>query len=144
MRIKKQGRKKSRGRGILMTLGILFIIAGVFTASFATSFQVMIQAAQSKPDEGSLESENQKLKEENQLLQDRITILETEIKAEKPKEPETTAAQSGEEPSATKKPTSTSKPSSTQKPKATTKPVATQKPTTTQNTGSVPGNALVE
>ena len=75
----------ARGRKTLMVFGILFIIAGVFLGSFACSFQVMIQAAQSEEtDENTLQSENAKLKEDVQLLQDQITILQAELDRYKP------------------------------------------------------------
>ena len=69
-----------KGRKTLVVFGLLFILAGVFIGSFACSFQVMIQAENSsKTDENSIEAENRKLKENVQLLQDQITILESEL-----------------------------------------------------------------
>lgn len=138
MREIEQPKKTGKGRKALVIVGILFLIAGIFLASFACSFQVMIQSANSDPQEGTLEAENQKLREENQLLQDRITILESEIEASKP-----TAAmlEATDEPtsssSATAKPSQSAKPaaSSSSKPSSAPKPSATKTatPTVTSN-----------
>lgn len=75
--VRKRGAK---GRKTLVVFGILFIVAGVFLGSFTCSFQIMIQAANSaQTDEDTLESENRKLKEDVQLLQDQVTVLQTEL-----------------------------------------------------------------
>lgn len=73
-------RRTTKGRKTLVVFGILFIIAGVFLGSFACSFQMMIQAANAaQADEGTLENENKKLREDVQLLQDQVTVLQTEL-----------------------------------------------------------------
>lgn len=139
----------SGGRKTLVFFGILFLVIGVFLGSFACSFQVMIQAANStRTDDKTLQSENEKLKGTILLLQDQISILEAEKGKLAPSAGPTPSA-SATAPSATAKPkssasTSTSSGSS---PKSTTsatkKPTesnsstsASAKPTTTNATGT--------
>lgn len=77
----EKNNKKSIGKGrkALVVFALIFILSGVFLASFTCSFQVMIQAENNnKNDENSIEAENKRLKENIQLLQDRLTILEAE------------------------------------------------------------------
>ena len=140
MREIEQPKKTGKGRKALVIAGILFLIAGIFLASFACSFQVMIQSANSDPQEGTLEAENQKLREENQLLQDRITILESEIEASKPTAAmlEATDEPTSSSSSATAKPSQSARPAaaSSSKPSATPKPSATKTATPTQTSNS--------
>lgn len=139
MREIEQSKKTGKGRKALVVVGIIFLIAGIFLASFACSFQVMIQSAASEPAEGTLEAENEKLREENQLLQDRITILESEIEASKPTAAmmEATSTPTASS-SATAKPTQSAKPTATATKSSATKTPApsatkTAKPTASSN-----------
>lgn len=73
-------RKVSPGRKILMAFGILFVSIAVFLGSFVFSFNLIINAAnQKKVDDGTLQSENAKLKEDVQILEDKNKILQAEI-----------------------------------------------------------------
>lgn len=76
---KKQKKSTGKGRKTLVVFGLIFILTGVFLAAFTCSFQIMIQAEnESKNDQTSVEAENKRLKENVQLLQDQLTILESE------------------------------------------------------------------
>jgi cytoskeletal protein RodZ len=146
--IEQSGKKKkgNGGRKALTVFGIIFIVAGVFFASLACSFQILIQAAQSQPDEGTLERENQKLREANQLLQDRIEILESEIEGSvPPPQPDPTATSSSSaSPTATTRATArpTATATATSRPTATAPANRTAAPVTTPKPSS--GNTLVE
>ena len=78
-RIEKPASKKSgsTGRNVLVTMGLFFVIIGVFLGAFACSFQVMI-SADSQGDEND-KNKMESLQEEVQLLTDQITVLENEL-----------------------------------------------------------------
>ena len=73
-------KQSSAGRKTLMIVGILFVSIAVFLGSFVFSFNMIINAAnQKKVDDGSIEAENAKLKEDVQILEDKNKILQAEI-----------------------------------------------------------------
>lgn len=106
--------KTGKGRKVLVSFGILLITAGVFLGSFACSFQMMIESAKSsQEDENSLAIENKKLQSDVQLLQDQITILETELERYKPSPTSTTGSGSRASSTASSSATTGSKATST-------------------------------
>lgn len=93
---KKQKKSTGKGRKTLVVFGLIFILTGVFLASFTCSFQIMIQAEnESKNDQISVEAENKRLKENVQLLQDQLTILESERDKNSSSAKPTSTAKSG-------------------------------------------------
>ncbi len=93
---KKQKKSTGKGRKTLVVFGLIFILTGVFLAAFTCSFQIMIQAEnESKNDQTSVEAENQRLKENIQLLQDQLTILESERDKNSSSAKPTSTAKSG-------------------------------------------------
>lgn len=93
---KKQKKSTSKGRKTLVVFGLIFILTGVFLAAFTCSFQIMIQAEnESKNDQTSVEAENKRLKENVQLLQDQLTILESERDKNSSSAKPTSTAKSG-------------------------------------------------
>ena len=93
---KKQKKPTGKGRKTLVVFGLIFILTGVFLAAFTCSFQIMIQAEnESKNDQTSVEAENQRLKENIQLLQDQLTILESERDKNSSSAKPTSTAKSG-------------------------------------------------
>lgn len=73
-------KKTTAGRKVLMIFGIFFLSVAVFLASFVFSFNFIINASnQEQMDDGSIEAENAKLKEDIQILEDQNKILQAEI-----------------------------------------------------------------
>ena len=93
---KKQKKSTGKGRKTLVVFGLIFILTGVFLAAFTCSFQIMIQAEnESKNDQTSVEAENQRLKENIQLLQDQLSILESDRDKNSSSAKPTSTAKSG-------------------------------------------------
>lgn len=93
---KKQKKSTGKGRKTLVVFGLIFILTGVFLAAFTCSFQIMIQAEnESKNDQTSVEAENKRLKENVRLLQDQLTILESERDKNSSSAKPTSTAKSG-------------------------------------------------
>ncbi len=146
------GGRSSKGRKVLTVFGIIFIAMGVFLASFTCSFQVMIESAKAAQMDGdSLENENKKLREDVQLLQDQITILETELtryQGTDSAKAGATAAPSAK-PGATatssaKKNTAASQSSTSSKPTATATKSSAPTATAKSNSTAGPGQEIVE
>ncbi len=128
----QQKTKTGAGRKVLIVFGLLFLAIGVFLASFACSFQMMIESAEAaQADEASLENENEELREEVQLLQDQVDILEGELEkykgtakkaTVKPAETSSGKSSNAEKPSQTPKTESASKSDTASNSNTTTKP----------------------
>ena len=110
---KTQKKSTGKGRKTLVVFGLIFILTGVFLAAFTCSFQIMIQAEnESKNDQTSVEAENKRLKENVQLLQDQLTILESERDKNSSSAKPTSTAKSGSASTAKSGSASTTKSSS--------------------------------